>query len=216
MSATDSPFTLPLVGPLIGWIAGNDGVHGISLQEAGKLTAFYWGGAMVGRFVGSALLTRVKAFHLLAINAGSHVNPCRAGDTVYAWSEVLDTAELAGRGDVGALRLRLVASVVLVFFVLHSFLWSQGMFGSAGYERYFVCIGPAIALIGLAGWNAIADRLSWVRYALPIVTTLVLLESARLAILFVDSMPWSRESRTCWSTAMAPAACTTTPPRPRC
>ena len=66
---TDSPFTLPLVGPLVGWIAGNDGVHGISLQEAGKLTAFYWGGAMVGRFIGSALLTRVRAFRLLAINA---------------------------------------------------------------------------------------------------------------------------------------------------
>jgi FHS family L-fucose permease-like MFS transporter len=66
---SDSPFTLPVIGPLVGWIVGNDGVHGVSLQEAGKLTAFYWGGAMVGRFIGSALLTRVKAFRLLAINA---------------------------------------------------------------------------------------------------------------------------------------------------
>ena len=31
-----------------------------------------------------------------AINAGTHVNPCRAGDTVYAWSEVLDTRRAAG------------------------------------------------------------------------------------------------------------------------
>ncbi|HET6467773.1 MAG TPA: MaoC family dehydratase [Geminicoccaceae bacterium] len=46
---------------------------------------------------------------ILAINGGRHVNPCVAGDTVYAWSEVLDTAPLAGRSDVGALRLRLVA-----------------------------------------------------------------------------------------------------------
>jgi 2-methylfumaryl-CoA hydratase len=51
-----------------------------------------------------------NSLHLLAINAGSHVNPCRAGDTVYAWSEVLATAELPGREDVGALRLRLVAT----------------------------------------------------------------------------------------------------------
>ena len=51
-----------------------------------------------------------NGLHLLAINGGSHVNPCRAGDTVYAWSEVLETAELAGRSDVGALRLRLVAT----------------------------------------------------------------------------------------------------------
>lgn len=51
-----------------------------------------------------------NALHVLAINAGTHVAPCRAGDTVYAWSEVLDTAELPGRADVGALRLRLVAT----------------------------------------------------------------------------------------------------------
>jgi 2-methylfumaryl-CoA hydratase len=51
-----------------------------------------------------------NAFHLAAINAGRHVAPLFAGDTVYAWSEVLDCAELPGREDVGALRLRLVAT----------------------------------------------------------------------------------------------------------
>jgi 2-methylfumaryl-CoA hydratase len=50
-----------------------------------------------------------NAFHLAAINGGRHVSPCFAGDTVYAWSEVLEKAELAGRKDVGALRIRLVA-----------------------------------------------------------------------------------------------------------
>jgi len=44
-----------------------------------------------------------------AINAGSHVAPAFAGDTVYAWSEVLDKAETDAPG-VGALRLRLVAT----------------------------------------------------------------------------------------------------------
>ncbi len=43
-----------------------------------------------------------------AINGGAHVAPCFAGDTVYAWSEVLDKAE-TGVPSVGALRLRLVA-----------------------------------------------------------------------------------------------------------
>jgi 2-methylfumaryl-CoA hydratase len=43
-----------------------------------------------------------------AINAGSHVAPAFAGDTVYAWSEVLDKAEPSD--TVGALRLRLVAT----------------------------------------------------------------------------------------------------------
>ncbi len=45
---------------------------------------------------------------IVAINAGAHANPCFAGDTVSAWSEVLDKAETA-RPDIGALRLRLVA-----------------------------------------------------------------------------------------------------------
>ena len=51
-----------------------------------------------------------NAFHIAAINGGRHVAPLFAGDTVYAWSEVLASAELPGRGDVGALRLRLVAT----------------------------------------------------------------------------------------------------------
>ena len=42
-------------------------------------------------------------------NGGAHANPCFAGTTVKAWSEVLDKAETAAPG-VGAVRLRLVAS----------------------------------------------------------------------------------------------------------
>ncbi len=45
-----------------------------------------------------------------AINGGRHVAPCIAGDTVFAWSEVIDKAEVPGRPDIGALRLRLVAT----------------------------------------------------------------------------------------------------------
>ncbi len=51
-----------------------------------------------------------NAFHVAAINGGRHVAPLFAGDTVFAWSEVLETAELPGRDDVGALRLRMVAT----------------------------------------------------------------------------------------------------------
>ncbi|WP_138380987.1 MaoC family dehydratase [Luteithermobacter gelatinilyticus] len=50
-----------------------------------------------------------NAQFVAAINAGRHVNPCIAGDTVYAWTEILDKAELSGSPDVGALRVRLVA-----------------------------------------------------------------------------------------------------------
>jgi len=51
-----------------------------------------------------------NAFHVAAINGGRHVAPLFAGCTVFAWSEVLASAELPGRKDVGALRLRTVAT----------------------------------------------------------------------------------------------------------
>ena len=50
-----------------------------------------------------------NAFQIAGINGGTHVSPLFAGDTVYAWSEVLDKAEIEGRPGMGALRLRLVA-----------------------------------------------------------------------------------------------------------
>jgi 2-methylfumaryl-CoA hydratase len=50
-----------------------------------------------------------NAFHVAAINGGRHVAPCFAGDTVYAWSEVLEAAAIPGRDDIGALRTRLTA-----------------------------------------------------------------------------------------------------------
>ncbi|MFW2588932.1 MaoC family dehydratase [Sagittula sp. SSi028] len=46
---------------------------------------------------------------IVGLNAGAHANPCLAGQTVRAWSEVLDKAETKAPG-VGAIRLRLVAT----------------------------------------------------------------------------------------------------------
>ena len=46
-----------------------------------------------------------NAFHDAAINGGRHVAPLFAGGTVFAWSEILETADVAGRSDVGALRI---------------------------------------------------------------------------------------------------------------
>lgn len=51
-----------------------------------------------------------NAFHVAAINGGRHVNPLFAGCTVFAWSEILASAGLPGRDDVGALRVRTVAT----------------------------------------------------------------------------------------------------------
>lgn len=51
-----------------------------------------------------------NAVLVAAINGGRHVAPCFAGNTVFAWSEVLAKAPLEGRDDIGALRLRTIAT----------------------------------------------------------------------------------------------------------
>src|SRR4029077_9506180 len=68
------------------------GGHVISLARAISFTGF------------------ANAFHIAAINGGRHVAPLFAGGTVFAWTEVLAASELPGRDDVGALRLRTVAT----------------------------------------------------------------------------------------------------------
>ena len=46
-----------------------------------------------------------NGLRIAAINGGRHVAPVFAGDTIYAWSEVLEAAPLAVRDDLVALRL---------------------------------------------------------------------------------------------------------------
>jgi len=68
-----------------------------------------YGGHVISLARGLSFNGLANAQNILAINGGRHVNPCIAGDTIYAWSEVLDKAELTGRDDMAALRCRLVA-----------------------------------------------------------------------------------------------------------
>ena len=51
-----------------------------------------------------------NALFIAGINAGRHVAPCFAGDTVYAWSEVVDKASTAANPNWGFLRLRTVGT----------------------------------------------------------------------------------------------------------
>jgi 2-methylfumaryl-CoA hydratase len=50
-----------------------------------------------------------NAFHIAALNGGRHVAPTFAGDTLYAWSEIVETAPVRDREDIGALRIRTTA-----------------------------------------------------------------------------------------------------------
>jgi MFS transporter, FHS family, L-fucose permease len=58
------------IGTQMAFFLNSDRVWNIPLEEAGKMVSLYWGGAMVGRLVGSALLTRVPAPQLLAVFTG--------------------------------------------------------------------------------------------------------------------------------------------------
>ncbi|PTS91000.1 MFS transporter [Sphingomonas sp. HMWF008] len=62
--------------PLLGAVMGNDGVPGVSLQEAARAVAFYWGGAMVGRALGTVLLARFPAARLLALFTATAAAMC--------------------------------------------------------------------------------------------------------------------------------------------
>lgn len=47
----------------------HDNLAGVDITQAGAMVSFYWGGAMIGRFLGSGLLTRAPAGVLLSIAA---------------------------------------------------------------------------------------------------------------------------------------------------
>lgn len=81
--------------------------HAAQSSRFGK--RLIYGGHVISLARGLSFNGLGNAFHIAAINGGRHVAPLFAGDTVYAWSEVLASAELPDRSDVGALRLRLVA-----------------------------------------------------------------------------------------------------------
>ncbi len=67
-----------------------------------------YGGVVISIARALAFNGLANAAEILGINGGRHVNPLFAGDTIYAWSEVLDKAEL-GNGQ-GALRIRMIAT----------------------------------------------------------------------------------------------------------
>ncbi len=83
-----------------------------------------------------------------------------------------------------------LTSTFLTLFTLHSLMFSQGWFGSAGYPRYFVCVSPAIALISLRGYGTGRLRLSG-----PVISTVSFALSAIFCLIYVDGMLAARDAR---------------------
>jgi 2-methylfumaryl-CoA hydratase len=78
-----------------------------TFREDGK--RLIYGGHVISMARALSFNGLANAQMIVALNGGAHANPCFAGDTVKAWSEVLDKVETAVPG-VGAIRLRLVAT----------------------------------------------------------------------------------------------------------
>jgi MFS transporter, FHS family, L-fucose permease len=52
---------------------GEDSVMGMSEGQASKYIAYYWGGAMVGRFIGALLMQRIAPGKLLGFNSAASI-----------------------------------------------------------------------------------------------------------------------------------------------
>ncbi|ETI61098.1 sugar MFS transporter [Marinomonas profundimaris] len=57
------------IGSLLVNFFGLENIAGLAEADAAHYVAYYWGGAMVGRFIGAALMQRIAAGKLLTINA---------------------------------------------------------------------------------------------------------------------------------------------------
>jgi 2-methylfumaryl-CoA hydratase len=78
-----------------------------TLREDGN--RLIYGGHVISMARALSFNGLANAQMIVGLNGGAHANPCYSGDTIKAWSEVLDKAETGAPG-VGALRLRLVAT----------------------------------------------------------------------------------------------------------
>jgi hypothetical protein len=87
----------------------------------------------------------------------------------------------------------IITSPFLALFIAHSLMYWRGWFGSAGYARYFVCVSPVIALITLAGWNKLCERMpkifesSWGNAG-------ILGLSALVCFFYLDGLPSGRDA----------------------
>ncbi len=78
------------------------------LQKSSRLgKRIIYGGHIISLAHSIAYDGLENVIRILGFNAGAHANPTVAGDTLFAWTEVLERIDL-GRTDCGALRLRLV------------------------------------------------------------------------------------------------------------
>ncbi|PKL35585.1 MAG: L-fucose:H+ symporter permease [Spirochaetae bacterium HGW-Spirochaetae-1] len=123
---------------------GQSNMGGLSEISAGKLVSWYWGGAMVGRFIGSALMRKINPRRILAFNASA--------------AAFLVLAAVLTRGNVSMVAILLVGLCNSIMFPTIFSLSIRGLGPHTGEGSGILCmaiVGGAIVpfLQGL-----IADR----------------------------------------------------------
>ncbi|MCA3189152.1 MULTISPECIES: MaoC family dehydratase [unclassified Cupriavidus] len=80
----------------------------LAMRDAGVGQRLIYGGHVMSVCRALSYDGLENVIGVIGINAGSHTSPSLAGDTLYAYTEVIDKRKLPGRHDIGVLRLRLV------------------------------------------------------------------------------------------------------------
>jgi 2-methylfumaryl-CoA hydratase len=83
----------------------------LHVERAGRFgKRIVYGGHVISIARALSVNGLANALCVTAIHGGKHSAPSFAGDTIYAWTEVLAREALPGRNDIGALRLRTIAT----------------------------------------------------------------------------------------------------------
>lgn len=83
-------------------------LHRASETRFGK--RIIYGGHIISLARALSFTGLANACRIVGLNGGRHTAPTFAGDTVYAWSEIVEKPEIGARNDLGAVRIRTVAT----------------------------------------------------------------------------------------------------------
>lgn len=75
------------IGSFLAKYLADPTIAGLSLERAAKMVAFYWGGMMVGRFIGSYLMQKISAANMLALSG--------IGAAILVFSSLIGTGHFA-------------------------------------------------------------------------------------------------------------------------
>jgi FHS family L-fucose permease-like MFS transporter len=158
------------IGSLIVFYLEQQSVLGLSAVAAGKHVPFYWGGAMVGRFIGAYLLRLVSPGKVLACNAAAVLvllfTSAHSSGDIAAWSLLavglfnsimfptifsLASEGLGPRAKQGSglLSMAIVGGAIVPFIAGHLADW-RGL--------QFALLAPAVCYVGILSYGVYARR----------------------------------------------------------